>query len=39
MDELKAVGLGEMPKKWYREAQLVLWPNDEPLESFLHFVR
>ncbi len=36
MDELKEVGLHNMPKKWYEQAQLVLWPKDEPLETFLH---
>lgn len=36
MEELKAVGLHDMPKKWYEQTQRVLWPQEEPLETFLH---
>ena len=35
MEELKAVGLHNMPKKWYEQTQRVLWPLEEPLETFL----
>lgn len=33
---LKSVGLDRMPSKWYQQAQLALWPNDEPCDPFLH---
>ena len=33
---LKSVGLDNMPSKWYQQAQLALWPHDEPCDPFLH---